>query len=212
MQPLPCLKPAVKSLSALALCHLVVASPLHAQIIGDTTLSNHSIVTTNGNLLTITGGGTAGTNLFHSFEQFSVQTGKTAFFNHAPDIQNIIARVTGGVASSIDGVIRANAAANLFLLNPSGIILGPNAVLNIGGSFLASTASSIKFEDNTEFSATDPKPLLTVSAPVGLVLGPTPGDIRVQSTSMLSGGVAVTENGDAGQLLNTAQDLTNTPE
>ncbi len=137
----------------------------------------------------IDGGAIRGANLFHSFEQFSVLTGQAAYFNNSPAIQNIISRVTGGSVSNIDGLIRANPTSNLFLINPNGFIFGPNASLNIGGSFLASTASSINFADSLQFSAKSPQttPLLTVSVPIGLQFGANPGTIRNQSQASPGG-------------------------
>ncbi|MBE9004203.1 S-layer family protein [Fortiea sp. LEGE XX443] len=158
---------------------------LAQQITGDTRLplGQRTQVINNNPNFQIDGGATQGTNLFHSFNEFSVPTGGEAFFNNATTVQNIISRVTGSIPSDIQGTIRANGTANLFLINPQGIVFGPNARLSIGGSFIASTANSVIFQDGVQFSATNPDaaPLLTVSVPIGLQLNPNSGSIENQS-------------------------------
>ncbi|MEH2306584.1 MAG: filamentous hemagglutinin N-terminal domain-containing protein [Nostoc sp.] len=173
-----------------------------AQIQKDGTLGSESSIITpkliDGQPIDqIDGGAVRGTNLFHSFEQFSVSAERTAYFNNAIDIQNIISRVTGNSISKIDGILKANGTANLFLINPNGIIFGPNASLNIGGSFVASTASSLNFADGTKFSATSPqaKPLLTLSVPIGLQFGATAAPIRNQSQAKPDGAVNIFRQG-----------------
>ncbi|NJM74317.1 MAG: filamentous hemagglutinin N-terminal domain-containing protein [Scytonema sp. RU_4_4] len=152
------------------------------QVTSDGTVST-TVTSPDGKNFNINDGTTRGTNLFHSFKEFSVPTGGSANFNNATNIQNIINRVTGGSISNIDGLIKANGAANLFLLNPAGIVFGPNASLNIGGSFLGSTANSFIFDNGFEFSATDLQapPLLTINIPIGLRYRDNPGSITTQS-------------------------------
>jgi filamentous hemagglutinin family protein len=151
----------------IAICsaNLWNANCANAQITPDGTLPNNSNVQREGNIFNITGGTQAGGNLFHSFGEFSVPRGGAAIFDNATDIQNILSRVTGGSVSNINGIIKANGIANLFLINPSGIIFGRDASLNINGSFVASTANAIEFGKGNFFSATNPNtpPLLTVN-------------------------------------------------
>ncbi len=167
---------------SLALCAVANTGSLRAQIVPDSSLPVNSSVTASGSTKVISGGTAAGANLFHSFSQFSLPTGTTAHFNSAPHIQNIITRITGTSISNIDGQLKANGTANLFLLNPNGIIFGPSASLNIGGSFLATTASAVKFAGGGTYSATpaQDKPLLEISVPIGLQFAGNQGIIIVR--------------------------------
>ena len=154
-----------------------------AQVTPDNSVN--TTVNQQGNIAEITGGTTRQDNLFHSFREFSVGSGNEAFFNNAADISNIFSRVTGGQISNIDGLIRANGSANLFLINPAGIIFGQGARLNIGGSFYGSSANSILFPDGIEFNATDTsaQPILSINAPIGLNFRDNPGEIVNQSVA-----------------------------
>ncbi|MEI2581882.1 filamentous hemagglutinin N-terminal domain-containing protein [Scytonema sp. PRP1] len=173
-------------MSGTAVWVLGCAQPIAAQVIPDNTLprAEQTQVTGNPNFQ-IDGGARRGGNLFHSFEQFSVPTGGSAFFNNAADVQNILTRVTGGSISNIDGLIRANGTANLFLLNPNGILFGPNASLNIGGSFVATTANALGFPNGEVFSSDAKSPLpsqlLTVNPNALFFNQLTPQPIIVQS-------------------------------
>jgi filamentous hemagglutinin family protein len=158
-----------------------------AQIIPDATLPNNSSVNQTNNITVINDGTRTGNNLFHSFERFDIPNNTEAFFNNSNTIENIFTRVTGNNFSKIDGIIAAAGTANLFFINPNGIVFGKDARLNIGGSFFASTASNIKFADgtlfSTEFNNTQNPPttqLLTITAPIGLGFGNAPGSITVE--------------------------------
>ncbi|MBD2094172.1 filamentous hemagglutinin N-terminal domain-containing protein [Trichocoleus sp. FACHB-591] len=106
-----------------------------------------TLVNLSGGTINITGGTQTGSNLFHSFGQFSVDAGQTANFVD-PGVHNILGRVTGGNAFLINGVLQVTGGnANLYLMNPAGIILGSRASLDVLGSFTATTANGIGFED-----------------------------------------------------------------
>ena len=187
----------------LSVCFL--SHSVTAQISSDGTLSTTVSTDDTVNFL-IENGDISGSNLFHSFLEFSIPNLGSAYFNNATDITNIFSRVTGGNISDIQGLIRANGTANLFLINPAGIIFGENASLNIGGSFFATTAESVVFGDDIEFSATQPEeaPLLTINITPGLQYGTNPSSIDVsgsnltvnsgQSISLLGGDVVISNS------------------
>jgi filamentous hemagglutinin family protein len=152
-----------------------------AQVVPDSTLGTQ--VTQTGAVFGINNGTRSGNNLFHSFSQFSVPPNGSAIFNNATDVQNIFSRVTGSQLSNIDGILKTQGGANLFLMNPNGIIFGPNAKLELGGSFIGTTASGIKFSDGIEFNTVNTTPaLLSVNLPIGLQMGTNPGAINVNGT------------------------------
>jgi filamentous hemagglutinin family protein len=120
--------------------------PSNRTPVADNTLGTQ--VSGNGNNFSITGGLTKGQTLFHSFTDFSVPTNGQANFLNPVGNRDIITRVTGGVFSDINGLLNSN-GANFFLINPSGIVFGTNAQLNVGRAFMASTASGIDLVDGS---------------------------------------------------------------
>ncbi|TAE60778.1 MAG: filamentous hemagglutinin N-terminal domain-containing protein [Nostocales cyanobacterium] len=198
----------------IAVLSLFTGNPGLAQITPDTTLGNqNSRVTTGVNIKgnstdLIEGGFQRGSNLYHSFSEFNVNNGQRVYFANPIGIDNILSRVTGSNPSHIFGTLGVNGAANLFLLNPKGIIFGPNAQLDIEGSFLATTADSFVFPDGSEFSATNPQtpPLLTMSVPVGVQFGSQPAEnISITNQGNLLTGKDLTLNAGNLDLQGTLQ-------
>jgi filamentous hemagglutinin family protein len=184
------------TLAGLALTFtLLCGNSAAAQIAPDATLGAESSAVTpiDGQIDRIDGGAIRGANLFHSFREFNIGEGRGVYFSNPAQIQNILTRITGTKASNIFGTLGVLGNANLFLINPNGIIFGPNAQLDLRGSFLASTASSIKFPNSTEYSATNPQApaLLTINVPVGLQFGANPGKIVNQATATDSNGLVI---------------------
>ncbi|MBW4654015.1 MAG: filamentous hemagglutinin N-terminal domain-containing protein [Kaiparowitsia implicata GSE-PSE-MK54-09C] len=167
------------------LLSLVLVPAGQCQVQRDTTLPTPSVVTRQGATLVITGGTQRGSTLFHSFSEFSPR-GRTASFQSIDgSVAHVFARVTGANRSRINGVLEllstSGAVSNvdLFLINPNGILFGQNAQLNVGGSFIATTAQQVNFADGTAFAAlpTASPSLLTLSVPVGLQFGAAPAAI-----------------------------------
>ena len=199
----------LSSSSLLLVMWLVVSqAQVRTTLTPDSTLG--TTVTQNGNLYTIKGGTRPGNgpNLFHSFDRFSVGTGDTASFTGPTEIANILSRVTGGQRSDIDGTLRSEIpGAHLFLLNPSGVLFGPNARLDVRGSFHVSTADFLRFTDGAIFAAhLGEQSTLTVAAPAAFgFLGTTPGPITMrgsafevpagQTLSVVGGDITLVGNG-----------------
>lgn len=157
---------------------LCFSTTAQAQSIQSDGLLNTVVSSSDGRNFAITNGTAANSNLFHSFRDFSIPTGGSATFDltNAAQVRTIFSRVTGNTMSNIDGVLQTMNNANpvsVFLMNPNGILFGSNARLNINGSFIGTTATSLRFADGTEFSAVNQQSpdLLTISAPIGLQFG-----------------------------------------
>ncbi|MCT7965325.1 CHAT domain-containing protein [Laspinema sp. D1] len=143
--------------SLLLLSYLTgTANHTHAQPITPAADGTGTIVNPDGQQFNIEGGQRSkdGANLFHSFEQFGLDAGQVANFLSNPDIQNILGRITGGDASIINGLIQLTGGnSNLYLMNPAGILFGPNAQLNVPADFFATTATGIGFSEGNWFNA-----------------------------------------------------------
>lgn len=180
------------TIAALIGAEFFLALPTTAQLLPDNTLgAENSVITSSVNQVgqaadVIAGGARRGGNLFHSFQEFNVGNLQRVYFTNPAGVENILSRVTGSNRSIVRGTLGVLGDANLFLLNPNGILFGPNATLDIRGSFVASTANSVRFADSVEFSALDPSapPLLTISTPIGLQYGSNPGVLQVQRATL----------------------------
>lgn len=123
----------------------------------------------------IEGGARRNDAVFHSFERFNIGDLESVYFDNPAGVESIFARITGRDGSRIRGTLGVSGGADLILINPNGIWFGPNARLDLTGSFLASTASAVNFSD-FRFSTATPAavPLLTNTVPIGLGFAETP--------------------------------------
>ena len=166
---------------------LIVAANLTAtaQISMDGTLGRAGPLAGPNYQVTADLGQQHGGNLFHSFGQFSILSGESATFSGPNSISNIIGRVTGGQVSSIDGTIRSTIpGANLYLLNPAGVLFGEHAQVDVGGSFHVSAADYLRLGDGGRFEARTPGNSVLTAAPVAAFgfLGDAPGKITINGS------------------------------
>jgi len=197
-------------MSSLLLLGLGWVTPAQAQVTLDATNTTATTISCFAGTCDIGGGAVRGSSLFHSFGDFSIAApGITEVFFNNSVTGRIITRVTGGSISNIDGTIEAmNGTPDFFLINPSGVMFGPNAQLINIGSFVASTADSLIFP-GYQFSATSPTavpPVLVMSVPMGLQFGSSAAPIQVQPgtglfldpghTLALVGGEITVQGGD----------------
>ena len=167
---------------------LVLGSPaVLAQIVTDGTVGPATSL--SGPEMTIGAelGSTRGGNLFHSFQRFDIPTGQRATFTGPDQIQNVIGRVTGGQTSHIDGTLRSTVGqADVYLINPSGVVMGPNAKVDVPAAFHVSTADEVRFSDGSRYSATDPAASsLTLAAPESFgFLSPQPASLSIEGSQL----------------------------
>jgi len=171
---------------------VTLVSPLYttaafAEIVLDGSMGSSGAIAGPNFAITSDFGQQRGANLFHSFSSFNLVRGDIATFSGPGNVNNIISRVTGGTRSSIDGKISSTiSGANMFLVNPSGIIFGPNAKLDVSGSFAATTADYLKLDLNGRFDATTPEnSVLTADPPAAFgFTSATPGSISIQGSDI----------------------------
>lgn len=136
-------------------CVMLIGQPLNAQIVTDGQAGAVTQLTGDVAVIGEELGTRRGRNLFHSFEHFGIGEGGRAEFRGAADIERIIARVSGGESSLIDGELAVTIpAADLWFFNPAGIALGPNASFDLSGDLMLSTADRLDFADGSRWSTT----------------------------------------------------------
>ncbi|MEL6710585.1 MAG: filamentous hemagglutinin N-terminal domain-containing protein, partial [Pseudomonadota bacterium] len=199
----------IKTIIPILISGLLLSCALSAAP-GGGLLADHTAGTTlnlQDQTIAITGGTVRGGNLLHSFQEFNVETGQAADFQAAPDTQHIISRVTGPNDSWIDGQIKSTtSSADLYLVNPNGIVMGKNASLDVKGAFHATTADYVTLADGQQvYADPDQGIILTVAAPDAFgFLDADVGQIQIEGSQLrvadgkdisLVGGTLMVESG-----------------
>lgn len=147
---------------------LALAAMARAEVVRDGTMGPAGAINGPAYIIPHTDGTVRGANLFHSFSQFNVRAGESATFTGTASITNVLSRVTGGSASTIDGLLRVTGMpkANFFLINPAGVVFMPGAQLDVPAAFVVTTADEIRLADGGCFATTtDPADTVLTTAP-----------------------------------------------
>ena len=181
-------------LFVLLLCVLALRLA-QAQVITDGSLGPAQSLTGPDFAITADLGQQRGSNLFHSFSQLNISATESATFSGPAEIQSIIARVTGGNVSTIDGLLRSDIdGADLIELNPAGFLFGSNALLDLSGNVVFTTAGNIRFQSaDTFFAFPQQSEVLSVASIASFgFLSVGYGSIDLNGTSMaLDGGKTI---------------------
>ncbi|BAP57673.1 hypothetical protein THII_3376 [Thioploca ingrica] len=164
---------------------IIVNSP--AEVILDGSWGSHDSLTGPQFDIRAELGNQVGHNLFHSFERFNLNAGEIATFSGPNDLENVISRVTGGTPSTLDGTIRSTIPqANMYFLNPAGIIFGESAKIDVPGAIHFSTADVLQLGEAGQFATTHPQTsLLTTAAPTAFgFLSDSPHSITIQGSQL----------------------------
>lgn len=193
----------------------IAAPPVLAQATPGITAANDGTGTQvqtqtqpQGTTYQITGGTQVQQNLFHSFGDFNLQQGETAQFIPPSTVENVLGRITSGNPSEINGSLSlVGSGANLYLINPAGILFGAGAHLNVPASFTATTATGITFQGGT-FSSFGPNGWATLGgSPQGLLFGGLGDAGAIAGTIVNTGQLQVTPGAQlqlvGGQVINT---------
>ncbi|RKZ39690.1 MAG: hypothetical protein DRQ49_01645 [Gammaproteobacteria bacterium] len=166
---------------------LISSLGINAEVTLDGTLGHSGALPGPDYLIGADLGQQHGANLFHSFKDFNLQSFESATFSGPDSVSNVISRVTGGNSSQIDGLIRSTIPnADMYFQNPYGIMFGPNAQLDVQGSFHASTADYLRLGDGGHFDARNPSNSLLTVAPIEAFgfLTDTPASITTQDSDL----------------------------
>jgi len=187
--------------------------PTQAEVVLDGSLGTSGALPGPDYLIQPEFGQQRGANLFHSFSDFNLSSTESATFTGPATINNVISRITGGSPSSINGLVRSSIeSADLYLINPNGLIFGDSASFDVNGSVHLSSAEQLKFADGTAFDTTfTAEPILTAAAPSAFgFLSPTPAEINFngsrfgvadgETLSIVGGDIQVTGTQIADQL------------